>query len=100
VLGSKSTKAKIGTLRQTVQECMMMIHQFKYFTMNEWVFDSKTNQGSNNFIYNSKDSITDFEIDTNKINWCHYSMNFGYGIKNYILKEESAIPSLGYNDVV
>ena len=27
-------------------------------------------------------------------------MNFGYGIKCYILKEEAALPSMGYNDVV
>jgi len=27
-------------------------------------------------------------------------MNLGYGIKNYILKEEAALPSAGYNDVV
>lgn len=27
-------------------------------------------------------------------------MNFGFGIKNYILKEEAFLPSMGYNDVV
>jgi len=27
-------------------------------------------------------------------------MNLGYGIKNYILKEEASLPSIGYNDVV
>lgn len=27
-------------------------------------------------------------------------MNFGYGIKNYVLKEEAALPSAGFNDVV
>jgi glycerol-3-phosphate O-acyltransferase len=27
-------------------------------------------------------------------------MNLGYGIKNYVLKEEAALPSVGYNDVV
>ena len=24
-------------------------------------------------------------------------MNLGYGIKNYILKEEASLPSIGYN---
>lgn len=27
-------------------------------------------------------------------------MNFGYGIKNYVLREEASLPSMGYNDVV
>jgi len=27
-------------------------------------------------------------------------MNLAYGVKNYILKEEAAMPSMGYNDVV
>lgn len=27
-------------------------------------------------------------------------MNFGYGIKNYVLREEASLPSIGYNDVV
>lgn len=27
-------------------------------------------------------------------------MNLAYGIKNYILKEEASMPSMGYNDVV
>ena len=27
-------------------------------------------------------------------------MNFAYGIKRFILKEEAELPSVGYNDVV
>lgn len=42
----------------------------------------------------------DFEIDMAKLNWKNYSMNFAYGIKNFILKEEASLPSIGYNDVV
>jgi hypothetical protein len=27
-------------------------------------------------------------------------MNFAYGIKKFILKEEAELPSVGYNDVI
>jgi len=27
-------------------------------------------------------------------------MNFAYGIKRFILKEEAELPSVGYNDVI
>lgn len=27
-------------------------------------------------------------------------MNFAYGLKRFILKEEAELPSMGYNDVV
>jgi hypothetical protein len=27
-------------------------------------------------------------------------MNLGYGIKNYVLREEASLPSIGYSDVV
>jgi len=29
-----------------------------------------------------------------------YMMNFAYGIKRFILKEEAELPSVGYNDVI
>lgn len=44
--------------------------------------------------------FNDFEIDIAKLQWHKYSMNFGYGIKNYVLREEASLPSIGYNDVV
>lgn len=70
--------------------------------MNEFVFDSGSVNKLNAFLSSSQNInlVHDFEIDINKLNWKNYSMNFGYGIKNYILKEEAALPSAGYNDVV
>ena len=44
--------------------------------------------------------VAEFDLDVSKLNWKSYSMNLAYGIKNYILKEEAAMPSMGYNDVV
>jgi len=39
-------------------------------------------------------------MDLSKLNWRHYSINFVFEIKNYILKEEPFLPSMGSNDVV
>ena len=41
-----------------------------------------------------------FNIDVTRINWKTYMMNFAYGIKRFILKEEAELPSVGYNDVL
>ena len=41
-----------------------------------------------------------FNIDVTRINWKMYIMNFAYGIKRFILKEEAELPSVGYNDVI
>jgi len=56
----------------------------------------------NAWLASSRDTalINEFEIDVAKLNWPNYAMNFAYGIKCYILKEECALPSVGYNDVV
>jgi hypothetical protein len=41
-----------------------------------------------------------FNIDVTRIQWKTYLMNFAYGIKRFILKEEAELPSVGYNDVI
>lgn len=77
---------------------MDVCEKFKFFTLNEWVFDSASIHKFNNFIpAQEKDS---FEINLQKIDWPKYSMNLGYGIKNYVLREEASLPSIGYSDVV
>lgn len=70
--------------------------------MNEWVFDATSVHKMNAWLAQSKDRalMAEFEVDVNKLNWPNYAANFGYGIKCYILKEEAALPSIGYNDVV
>lgn len=39
-------------------------------------------------------------MDVMQIHWRMYLMNFAYGIKRFILKEEAELPSVGYNNVV
>ena len=38
------------------------------------------------------------DINVKNINWKNLAMNHAYGVKHYVLKEEAAIPSIGYND--
>ena len=39
-----------------------------------------------------------FNVNVKNINWKHLAMNHAYGVKHYVLKEEAALPSIGYND--
>lgn len=41
-----------------------------------------------------------FDIDLSRLNWKNYAWDMAYGIKKNILKEEAALPSLGYADAV
>ena len=38
--------------------------------------------------------------DVRGINWKNYVMNHAYGVKHYLLKEESVVPSMGYSDAL
>lgn len=35
-----------------------------------------------------------------RINWKMYIMNWAYGLKRFVLKEEAELPSVGFNDAV
>lgn len=68
---------------------------FMHFTTNLWVFDNINAMRVSKFL-NEKER-QEFNIDVTKINWRMYIMNFAYGIKRFILKEEAELPSEGYN---
>lgn len=38
--------------------------------------------------------------DVRTINWKNYVMNHAYGVKHYVLQEESVVPSMGYSDAL
>ena len=48
----------------------------------------------------SPDEVKDFTLDVRVIKWKDYVMNHAYGVKHYILNEESVLPSMGYNDAL
>jgi len=68
--------------------------------LKEWIFDNKVAlQIYLSHLISDQERKT-FSTDVTKINWRDYYMNFAYGIKRFILKEEAELPSVGYNDVV
>lgn len=102
VFGSKKKKQQATELQSAVKQCVELSERFKYFTCNEWVFNSDSVHKMNAFLNQSKQpqQISEFELNQHKLNWHNFAMNCAYGIKCYILKEECSLPSMGYNDVV
>lgn len=47
---------------------------------------------------NKLDPEIDLNFDVSKIKWAPFVMNHAYGIKKYILNEETYMPSMGYID--
>lgn len=85
-----------------MHDLVRLCNQLKFFTLHEWVFDSASQNKLNGFLATFKNhaEIAEFDVNLSQLNWKSYSMNLGYGIKYYILREEASMPSMGYNDVV
>jgi hypothetical protein len=100
-LGSKKFKTSVAQTRDSVRKAEEIANRLAYFLQNEWVADTQTVTKLSQFASSfGKETSFAFDVDLTKVNWKSYSMNLAYGIKNYILKEEAAMPSMGYNDVV
>jgi len=65
---------------------------------HEWIFDSASVKKM--ILAMSPDEKKTFNIDISKMKWKYYAWDMAYGIKKNILKEEAALPSLGYADAV
>jgi len=99
--GAKKLKSDIKELKDAIDKCGEIGDLFEHFTTNEWIFDNKKAMA----MYFNNPLLTDldlklFNIDVTRINWKMYIMNFAYGLKRFILKEEAELPSVGYNDVI
>lgn len=70
----------------------------EFFLQNEWVFDSASVKKM--LLTMSSDEKLVFNIDISRLQWKYYAWDMAYGIKKNILKEEAALPSLGYADAV
>jgi len=99
--GAKKLKSDMKQLREAIEKCGEIGDIFEHFTSHEWIFDNKVAMRLffNNPQLTEQDRKT-FNIDVTRINWKTYMMNFAYGIKRFILKEEAELPSVGYNDVL
>jgi hypothetical protein len=101
--GAKKLKSDMAQLKEAIEKCGEIGDLFEHFTSHEWIFDNKLAMrlffNSPTTVINEQDRKT-FNIDVTRINWKMYMMNFAYGIKRFILKEEAELPSVGYNDVI
>jgi len=69
--GSKDRKAKVSEVKQAVDNTVELCEKFKYYALNEWVFDSTSVGRLNAFLATSNNAavISEFVIDINKLNW-------------------------------
>lgn len=65
VFSSKGKQQKASELRTAVAECVEVCEKFKFFSMNEWCFDSGSVAKLNAFLTSSQNAnaVFDFEID-------------------------------------
>lgn len=96
---SSKTKSNLKQLKEAIDKCETIGEAFEYFTgANEWIFDNKV---AMKYFYKMNETERKiFNFDVTRINWKMYMMNFAYGIKRFILKEEAELPSVGYNDAI
>lgn len=97
---SAKTRGDLAQLKEAVEKCEEIGEAFEYFTANEWIFDNSRAMASFHSPLISDGERKVFNMDVMRINWRMYMMNWAYGIKRFILKEEAELPSVGYNDVI
>ena len=97
--GTNKMRENLSQLKDAFDKCEEIGNSFEHFTVSEWIFDNK--QAMRLYLQElSEAERRTFNIDVTVINWRMYLMNFAYGIKRFILKEEAELPSVGYNDVI
>ena len=101
----RKTAADAKLLKEKVDHLTEINNKFSFFSLNEWVFDSSSTLKLEEFLSQSTGpedikEAKDFAINLKSIRWKDYVMNHAYGVKHYILNEESVLPSMGYNDAL
>jgi len=64
---------------------------------NEWIFDNPSATKLQALVRQNEPGL-DLNFDVTKIKWRIFVQNHAYGIKKYILYEETYMPSMGYAD--
>lgn len=95
--GSKF-KSDMKELKEAIDKCEEIGDAFEYFTSNQWIFENA--RATQLFRSLSPEDRKIFNYDVHRVQWEPYIMNFAYGIKRFILKEEAELPSVGYNDAI
>jgi hypothetical protein len=64
---------------------------------NEWIFDNPSASKLQTMVQDSEPNLA-LNFDATKIKWKPFISNHAYGVKKYILNEETYLPSMGYCD--
>jgi len=64
---------------------------FRHFTMNEWIYSTANLAIIEKKL--SKEERETFYLDVTLINWEQFLTHFAWGLKKYVLKEETDTPS-------
>ena len=99
-LTPRKFKADVRQLKEGVEQVRLANQTFEFYMCNEWVFDNANTMKLEDFLHRSRDETDSrtFNVNVKHINWNHLAMNHAYGVKHFVLKEEAALPSIGYND--
>lgn len=73
-----------------------MSYTFEYFLNHEWIFDSQHTTELLTAL--SLEERKNFNIDFLTVDWRRYFLNYGYGLRKFVLKEKSAVPPFEAND--
>lgn len=69
---------------------------FRFFTMNEWIFDTRELEQ----IVLSPEESRLFFLDPREIDWAVYYQIFCFGMQKYLLKEDATFPTATKSDLV
>lgn len=96
-LGSRNMKNKAQSTLKYVQQVKELAGHFSYFMTNEWVFDNPSVMRLQAMVEESDPGLQ-LNFDPRKIQWKTLVTNHAYGIKKFVLKEETYLPSMHYAD--
>ena len=92
-IGTKSLQKKAEKYKEGIEKVEEIGKLFSYFILNEWIFDNHTALKMEQRM--NETEMKEFPFSAKKINWQTYIMNYGYGLKRFVLNESAELPSIG-----
>ena len=90
ILKSPTMMKKAAFFQKILKRSEEVAETFRYFTMNEWFY--ATDNIKELQIFCSPEELRLFNLNVSMINWEQYLPYFAWGLKRFILKEESDPP--------
>jgi hypothetical protein len=97
IFGSKKMKTNATDYVVYMNKTKELVSHFAYFMNNEWVFDNPSAIKLQAMVLESEPGLS-LNFDVRSIKWKTFVMNHAYGIKKYVLKEETYMPSMSLAD--